>query len=65
MGKSTRQTSWLWSLLLLALLLPAAAPAQRAGTLIPWKNHVWHHDDTETETETGLTIDNRLHLTRP
>ena len=48
MGNSLRQSRWIWSLLLLALLDPMSVPAQRVVTLIAWTNHVWRYDDTGT-----------------
>ena len=53
MGKSLRQCPWILSLLLLALLRPVAAPAQRVVTLIPWTNHVWRFNDSGAELGTA------------
>ena len=53
MGKSLRQYPWILSLLLLALLRPAAAPAQRVVTLIPWTNHLWRFNDTGADLGTA------------
>ena len=53
MGKSKRQAHWFWWLLLVAVLYPAAAPAQRSAALIPWTNHVWRYLDTGAELGTA------------
>ena len=37
----------------MAVLYPAAAPAQRVVTLIAWTNHVWRFDDTGLELGTA------------
>jgi hypothetical protein len=53
MGKSKRSHFWFWWLLLMAVLYPAAAPAQRVVTLIAWTNHVWRFNDSGLELGTA------------